>query len=429
MVSPSDQCGLSSGEPIRVEITNYGALPQSLFPLNYSVNGVLAGVSQPQDGFYTGIISRDSTETFEFDLNYNFAMSGEYTIQVWTEMMNDSNLANDTLTIVLTNYAPPFFEDFETGVLASYFDISFDNQIFAPNAHNNPTFVMGANLFSSFDEFRLDFPVMSGIRATDTLFFEYRYVNWSPGTVPTTLEVSDTLTVLASTDCGETYEPVYIQPGTEHEPATNFRTVAVPLAEYEGENIKLRILGIWGSGDYWLDIDNINLPRCDGLGLEAQVQNADPGQANGSILVTPASGIAPFTFVWNDGTEGAERTDLTPGNYTVIVTDRFGCSDVRTITVDVNVGVNDLPTILSSFAITPNPTHDQAMVRVQLREAADVQIDLVNMLGQRVWAGDWWRNATSVAQPVDVTGLPAGVYLVRVQAAGAVATQKLVVTE
>ena len=109
-------CGLGLGEPVRVAITNFGAMPQTLFPLNFSVNGVLSGVNQPTDGFFTGIISRDSTEEFEFDLNYSFDQPGEYTIQLWTEMENDSDLSNDTITVTLNRFAPPLYEDFEDGI-------------------------------------------------------------------------------------------------------------------------------------------------------------------------------------------------------------------------------------------------------------------------------------------------------------------------
>ncbi|MEM1215601.1 MAG: hypothetical protein AAGJ82_07950, partial [Bacteroidota bacterium] len=131
LLEPSEDCGFGLGESILVGITNFGADPQTLFPLNFSVNGEPSGVSQPTDGFYTGIISRDSTETFEFDLMYDFTDVGEYTIQVWTDMDDDSDRVNDTLTLTIERFLPPFSEDFESGAVPDYMTVTANN-VFAP---------------------------------------------------------------------------------------------------------------------------------------------------------------------------------------------------------------------------------------------------------------------------------------------------------
>lgn len=431
VLSPTDECGVAGSEPLRVAITNFGANPQTLFPLNFSVNGVLAGVSQPTDGFYTGIISRDSTRLFEFDTQYDFGNPGQYIIQVWTELMTDSELSNDTFTYILTNYAPPLFEDFESGVLPSYFSIPpFSANVAAPNAHTNPTFVLASNLFFAGDFFQLDFPVLSDIQATDTLFFDYRYVDWSAGTTATATSPGDILSVLVSLDCGETYEVVYAQTGDNHEPSLDFVTLAAPLGAYAGESIKLRILATYGGVglDYWLDIDNINLPRCDGLGITAQIQDATEGQTNGRVTVTPASGIAPFSYAWNDGTTGNTRGDLAPGDYTVIVSDRFGCSDVLTVTVGTVTSTNELPEVFNTLTLAPNPTADAAMVRIDFNAPQDVQIDIVSMVGQHVWRSGLLTGVTRVQQPLDLSNLPAGLYLVNIRTADSMVSRKLMLT-
>lgn len=428
VIAPTDECGLGNGEPIRVGITNFGQNPQTLFPLNFSVNGVPSGVNQPVDGFFTGIVSRDSTEMFEFDLNYDFELPGEYTIQVWTDMLNDGDVANDTFTIVVTRFAPPLFEDFEAGVIPDYFTTSANANIYGPFAHNNETFVIAANLFFA-SEMIVDLPVLGPIQETDTLFFDYRYVEWSAGTEPTAdLTATDLLSVLISADCGETYGIAFLQSGADHEPSVDFRTVSVPLANYAGQNVQIRLVGAYGSGgaDYWLDFDNINLPRCDGLGITAEITDTNPGLDDGAATVIPASGIAPFDFLWSTGDTTATITDLPPGDYTVTITDRFGCSDQLTVSVDVIIGTEDLVDLIGSISLAPNPTQGQSNVRAEFNQSVDARIDVVNLLGQQIWQSPLLERVDAINTTVDLSQVPAGIYLVRIQAAGQTKTIKLV---
>ena len=87
---------------------------------------------------------------------------------------------------------------------------------------------------------------------------------------PPTLD--DILTVLISTDCGDTYNVAALINGENHTATAEFTTFAIPLEDFAGDPIKIRFTAQWGAGDYWLDIDNIFIPRCVGtLGLEADV--------------------------------------------------------------------------------------------------------------------------------------------------------------
>ena len=50
------------------------------------------------------------------------------------------------------------------------------------------------------------------------------------------------------------------------------------------------------------------------------------GDADGSIDVTASNGIAPYTYIWNDGATTEDRSNLAPGTYTVTVFDDNGCA-------------------------------------------------------------------------------------------------------
>jgi len=113
IVAPQSGCSLGV-EAVTVVLRNYGAAPQTLIPFNFSINGTLASVPQPSDGFFTGILGKDSAAMVAFETLYDFSAPGEYLIEAWTEMKDDEYRQNDTVRLrVLNRLRPPYFQDFE----------------------------------------------------------------------------------------------------------------------------------------------------------------------------------------------------------------------------------------------------------------------------------------------------------------------------
>lgn len=50
------------------------------------------------------------------------------------------------------------------------------------------------------------------------------------------------------------------------------------------------------------------------------------GENNAAIQVQASGGSTPYTYVWSDGTESSQISNIGPGEYTVTVTDDNGCS-------------------------------------------------------------------------------------------------------
>lgn len=72
------------------------------------------------------------------------------------------------------------------------------------------------------------------------------------------------------------------------------------------------------------------------------------GSVDGSIDLTPSSGIPPYTFIWSTGATTEDITGLTAGTYTVTVTDFSGDTETGTVTLNApaplnTVLVNTLP--------------------------------------------------------------------------------------
>lgn len=61
-------------------------------------------------------------------------------------------------------------------------------------------------------------------------------------------------------------------------------------------------------------------------GLYVVPNSSCGGSPIGKIFVTGQTGLAPFTYLWNNGQTGSTITGLTSGLYSVTVTDGYGCT-------------------------------------------------------------------------------------------------------
>jgi gliding motility-associated-like protein len=70
------------------------------------------------------------------------------------------------------------------------------------------------------------------------------------------------------------------------------------------------------------------------LSTSATIDNVDcPGDTDGSITLTTAGGFGPYTYAWSNGATTDEIEDLSPGTYTVTITDSKVCTYEETFTV------------------------------------------------------------------------------------------------
>ncbi|OEK07022.1 hypothetical protein BFP71_05025 [Roseivirga misakiensis] len=67
--------------------------------------------------------------------------------------------------------------------------------------------------------------------------------------------------------------------------------------------------------------------------IEAITDVSCNGQADGAIDLQLSGGTGPYTYLWSDGALTEDRTNLTPGNYSVTITDNNGCATVGNYTV------------------------------------------------------------------------------------------------
>jgi len=419
---PNVSCDLEADEIITIGLRNYGQTPQTLFEFYFAVNGQVAAIPVPQDGLFTGVVGNDSTQIISFETTWDFSAPGFYLIEAWTSLEGDSNPSNDTFRVeIVTAYPKPINEDFEDNAISPGW--SNNGFIYAPFSHNNETYVLGANLFFAGQApFFLAPPRTGPVEAGDTLFFDYRYVDWFADTIATTLGPNNKLEVLISSDCEETYETALTINSTNHVASTQMATMAVPLDDYVGDAINIRFVATWGNGDYWIDLDNINLPGCpESLLLLANVNGSVEGAATGSINLTAYQAQGTLTVFWLNAAGDTvstveDPTGLPPGTYTAFVTDANGCQDSKSFDVGILVSTDEVAGV-QEISLYPNPTSGRAFLDIQLTEYMDIHLRLLNMNGQVVFESEQ-RNTDYLRQELDLFDQPPGMYIIQVMAGG-----------
>jgi hypothetical protein len=142
----------------------------------------------------------------------------------------------------------------------------------------------------SFDDLIVNFDA-STIAANPYMTYDVAYARWGGG-------YSDTLVILASTDCGLTYQELYMDGGVTLATAPDIQSFFTPSATqwrkdslnlffYNGVNnlqIAFRNIGDWGNNLY---IDNVNLDNQSGLNEQKDVNlTIFPNPIQGDGLLT-----------------------------------------------------------------------------------------------------------------------------------------------
>ena len=106
-----------------------------------------------------------------------------------------------------------------------------------------------------------------------------------------------------------------------------------------------------------------------------------------------------------------------------------GGTNAREATAETMLRAGDVPAELALTGAYPNPTSGLATVAFALPEAADVELAAYDVLGRRVAVlASGTAEAGTHEAALDATALPAGLYVVRLQAGERVLAQRITVT-
>ncbi len=159
---------------------------------------------------------------------------------------------------------------------------------------------------------------------------------------------------------------------------------------------------------------------------------SSPGSTPGNVNIEiEAAGGLPgaledpslYQFNWSNGSTSSSLTNVPNVAYTVTISDPSGCAD--DFVLDITVGTTD-PASVKSLSLTPNPTTGLLNVNMSLQQAADVQIEVVNTLGQVVSTLQAGKT-TNVNQVIDLSTAAPGMYTVRVRMDNQTAVRRIAV--
>ncbi|MBL7781546.1 MAG: T9SS type A sorting domain-containing protein [Saprospiraceae bacterium] len=172
------------------------------------------------------------------------------------------------------------------------------------------------------------------------------------------------------------------------------------------------------------------VPVLEPLHGQAIVTPATAGQQNGAatLLINggyPATVANPalYQFEWSTGDTTSLLANLAPGAYTVVVSDPSACVSNITLTADVVVPVLE-PNTAFDVGIFPNPATNRAFLVLQLPEAADVEIRLLDVFGQ-VLQQLVNHHAQHLERTLELDNYPQGLYFLQVNAGERSAIKKM----
>ncbi len=388
--SSTSECG-DDEDFVTIEIRNSGTNGQVGFDVSYQVNdGTVV-----TENVGSLVLNSGAIGSYTFTTPFSSSsFSTDFNINAWTELAGELNVVNDSASTVFSTIIPtalPIMEDFETGVLPDGW-VTSDFGI--GNVHNNVSVVIYDNIYSGDQNYEATSPIIGPINPGDSLTYDYRYTNWSAGTTATVLSAGDMLEVQISSDCGETYTTLQTVNMDNHVPSTVMTNRLVDLDAYAGEYIKIKFVATWGAGDYWIDLDNINIIGCPadfGLDITTNYESS-AGAGDGSIEIDPTQGTEPYTISWSDPNA---PNDISAGTYTVSITDGLGCEQV----VDVELGI-----------CPPNLDLDTNVTGVTNEGSSDGKVTINPGEGEGPYSYEW-SNGDSTAT---VTNLPQGDYTITV---------------
>lgn len=127
----------------------------------------------------------------------------------------------------------------------------------------------------------------------------------------------------------------------------------------------------------------VNLTITEPIALSTSAVATDetcPNCNDGTATATPVGGTAPYTYLWSDGQTTNPATGLTPGTYTVDITDANGCfvtSSSVTVGEDVT-GITELADY--GVVIYPNPVVD--FLAIEATKGTITHITLLDASGK-----------------------------------------------
>jgi hypothetical protein len=369
----------SAGFTPQVTIKNRGSQTLTSLQISAKIDNILISTFQ-----WTGSLATSNTTVVT--LNDLMTTTGTHTLTIYVfnpDNSTDQDQTNDTLQMSFTYSAPiTFTSPFVSSPLTEYKE-GFEGNAFPPsgwdivNPDNALTWerVTGisktGNASVRMDNFDYDhigesddlrMPTVNIPAGTDSAFLSFQVAAAAYSDLSTANNNWDTLQVLISTDCGQTYTSLYKKWG---------KTLVTTTAQVTDEFIP--------TSSQWRK-DSINLANYIG--------------SNGLLIA----------FRNTTGFENDVYLDDI---------------NLRTVTINPNLKTR-------GFLVTPNPTSGNIAVQFYPQPFDLREIQLFNNIGQKIAEVSVTNNQANNSYSFDLSRYPKGVYMVRVVFRDSVITRKII---
>jgi hypothetical protein len=149
-----------------------------------------------------------------------------------------------------------------------------------------------------------------------------------------------------------------------------------------------------------------------------------PTCCDGSIVLLPVGGTAPYFYIWTPVPPGGQGTSagtgLCDGVYNILIGDTSGCSNNLTVTL------SSVPTGLQagrskSFGVYPNPFADRLTVELEQASAGTV-ISVVDVLGKTLKTLPWMGSRIT---EINTEEWAPGIYMIEVRSGSEILVKKI----
>lgn len=337
-----------------VQIRNFGTSTLTSANINYQIdNGTVSTFA------WTGSLAPNAAEMVTLPAVVGPGTGTPFTFKVYTTNPNggtDVDVNNDLSSVYtqeIQGQALPYMEAVDAGTVPTGLAVGqnppdavtwgysttvsgYGTGIGVP-ATNNGTLLF--NNYNTDTRNTLDFlylPWLSFAGQTGVqMTFDVAYARYDA-------TLNDTLIVLISTDCGQSYQELYRKGGSDlatapdeanaFEPTSGqWRTETIPMGAYDGSShVRVAFMNVGGYGNI-VYVDNINVQAAVTCNLAATVSASTAVSCNsgsdGSLTVVTAGGTPAYSYNIGSGNQASSTlTGLAAGSYTITVTDGAGCT-------------------------------------------------------------------------------------------------------
>lgn len=141
-------------------------------------------------------------------------------------------------------------------------------------------------------------------------------------------------------------------------------------------------------------------------GFTRSIPASSSSAADGGVKAIPTGGVPPYTFEWSNGENSDTLSNLTPGDYIVLITDAKGCTFVDTATIDFTNSIEEIDSN-HGVDIFPNPAKEEIQIVLNKWKPSFLDIRITDITGKVLLSKEKLIQRDDFK--IDIRDLPQGI--------------------